>query len=99
MITDKEKLKGLLETLGWSAEEFADALDIDGSEVQKLFSGEAVGVHTARRFIKFLGAAFAQEYIDWAATGKENPYEKAGKPVVKETSVADYIRRKQKSGG
>lgn len=73
MIVKGKKLSKLLQERKITREAFADKLGVEVSEVDKMLSGEAVGYETARKFVYFLTANCAQNYIDWQAMGKKNP--------------------------
>ena len=72
----KVKVKMLLSYLekhGMTKEGLAEAIGISVAEIEKMFNGEAVDEPTARKFIYYLGADEAQNFIDWEAIGKKNP--------------------------
>lgn len=73
MIANKEKLRSFLQAKKLSEQDFAELLDVDITEVNKLLSGEAVGLDTARKFIRFFKAELAQHYIDWETMKIKNP--------------------------
>lgn len=73
MIANKEKLRSFLKAKKLSEKDFAELLNIEQSEADKLLNGERVGKDTAHNFIYFFKAELAQHYIDWEATGVKNP--------------------------
>ncbi len=73
MIANKEKLQSFLQAKNLSEQNFAELLDVDIAEVNKLLTGEAVGLDTARKFIRFFKAELAQHYIDWETMNIKNP--------------------------
>lgn len=75
MIAKKEKLNSFLQAKKMTKEEFAQRMDVDVSEVDKLLSGESVGLYTARKFIRFFKGEIAQHYIDWKTMNIKNPLE------------------------
>jgi hypothetical protein len=54
--------------------ELARGMGVSLAEVAKMLDGEAVGVNTTRKFIRYFTADEAQDYIDWEAIGKINPF-------------------------
>lgn len=75
MLVKKEKLKSFMETKNLSKEQFAEILNVETGEIEKMLNGEAVGLDTSRKFIRFFKAEVAQHYIDWKAMNIENPLE------------------------
>ena len=73
MIANKEKLRSFLQAKKLSEQDFAELLDVDITEVNKLLSGEAVGLDTARKFIRFFKAELDKHYIDWETMKIKNP--------------------------
>lgn len=67
-------LQAFLQTKGMTKEVFAEEIEVNLSEVEKMLNGEAVDEKTARKFIYYLGAGEAQRFIDWKAIGKTNPF-------------------------
>ena len=66
-------LRNYLKRKGMSNDELARAMGVSVAEVIKMLEGKAVGVNTARHFIRYFTADEAQRLIDWEAIGKENP--------------------------
>ena len=62
-----------LEQQGMTKEAFAAHIGVNVSEVDKMLSGGAVGINTARKFINSVSADIAQGLIDWDAIGAKNP--------------------------
>lgn len=73
MIANKEKLRSFLDAKNLSEQDFANMLGIEQCEADKLLNGERVEYDTAHKFIYFFKGELAQHYIDWDATGVENP--------------------------
>ena len=73
MIANKEKLRSFLQAKKLSEQDFANLLDVDISEVEKLLTGIPVELDTARKFIRFFKAELAQHYIDWETMNIKNP--------------------------
>jgi len=73
MIIKKERLRGFLDRNSLTPTNFANIIDVELCEVEKLLNGEAVGVDTARKFINFFKADIAERYIDWKAMNIESP--------------------------
>lgn len=71
-----EKLKAYLKQQGWTPKRFAEELDVEVSEVNKMLNGEYIDVDSARRFIMFFKVPLVLEYIDFAKTGVESPFVK-----------------------
>lgn len=78
MVANKEKLQSFLRAKKMTSEDFAQLLDVDQIEVDKLLAGERVGYDTAKKFIYFFKGEVAQHYIDWDGMGIENPLDKKG---------------------
>jgi transcriptional regulator with XRE-family HTH domain len=68
-----DELRKLLKRKGMSIADLARAMGVSAAEVEKMLNGEAVGVNTARKFIRYFTADEAQALIDWDAIGKKNP--------------------------
>ena len=68
-----EMLLSYLEKRGMTKERFAEETGISAAEIEKMLAGEAVDEPTARKFIYYLGADEAQQFIDWEAIGKKSP--------------------------
>ena len=73
-----ELLQAFMQKYELSAAILAREMGVTVAEVEKLFSGTAVGEETARRFIYYFGADEAVKMIDWAAIGKQNPFTDKG---------------------
>ena len=73
MKVKRELLLKYLKKNGMSAADLAHQMGVSLAEVEKMLSGETVGVNTARKFIRYFTADEAQRLIDWEAIGKENP--------------------------
>lgn len=73
MIVRKEKLQAYLDKQQLIRADFAKKLGVEISEVDKMLSGEPVGYDTAKKFIYYMKASRAQHFVDWEATGVENP--------------------------
>jgi transcriptional regulator with XRE-family HTH domain len=86
-----EKLRQYLKENGMSNAELARDMGVSLAEVTKMLDGEAVGVNTTRKFIRYFTADEAQDYIDWEAIGKTNPfaYEEDDLPAEAEQSDGD----------
>ena len=76
MVANKEKLQSFLKAKKLTSHDFAQLLDVDRSEVDKLLAGERVGYDTAKKFIYFFKGEVAQHYIDWDGMGIVNPLDK-----------------------
>lgn len=76
MVANKEKLQSFLKAKKLTSEDFAQLLDVDRCEVDKLLAGERVGYDTAKKFIYFFRGEVAQHYINWDVMGIENPLNK-----------------------
>jgi len=68
-----KKLRAYLIRKKMSNEELARAMGVSVAEIDKMLDGEAVGINTARKFIRYFSADEAQALIDWDAIGKVNP--------------------------
>jgi transcriptional regulator with XRE-family HTH domain len=68
-----KKLRAYLIRKKMSNAELARAMGVSASEIEKMLNGEAVGVNTTRKFIRYFTADEAQAFIDWDALGKVNP--------------------------
>lgn len=97
MILKADSMERLLENSGWTPRAFANALDIDMCEAYKLLSGEKVGAYTARSFIRYYGAGFAHNYIDWPAMEMEDPYPGIRKQIIQEESLKKEQEREEKA--
>jgi hypothetical protein len=53
--------------------DLARLMNVSVIEIEKMLDGKAVGVNTARKFIRYFTADEAQALIDWEAIGKVNP--------------------------
>ena len=73
-----ELLQAFMQKYELSAAILAREMGVTVADVEKLFSGTAVGEETARRFIYYFGADEAVKMIDWAAIGKQNPFTDKG---------------------
>lgn len=73
MIVKKEKLRAYLDEHQLTIAQFAAKLKVKKSEVENMLSGQAVGYDTAKKFIYFMKADKAQDFIDWKAINKKNP--------------------------
>lgn len=73
MIVKAEKLAQFLAAKDMSNSAFAKKLGVEESEVDKMLSGENVGLDTSRKFIRFFKAEIAQRYIDWETMQIRNP--------------------------
>lgn len=69
-----EKLKSFLKQQGWTAERFAEELDVDVSEVEKMLCWQCIQVDVARKVIMFFKVPLVLHYIDFAKTGVDNPF-------------------------
>lgn len=78
MVANKEKLQCFLKGKKLTSQDFAQLLDVDQKEVDKLLAGERVGYDTAKKFIYFFKGEVAQHYINWDGMGIENPLNKKG---------------------
>lgn len=68
-----KKLRAYLIRKKMSNEELARAMGVSVVEIEKMLDGEAVGINTTRKFIRYFTADEAQALIDWDAIGKVNP--------------------------
>ena len=68
-----KKLRAYLIRKKMSTEDLAQAMGVSVAEINKMLNGQAVGINTARKFIRYFTAGEAQALIDWEAIGKENP--------------------------
>lgn len=69
-----EKLKSFLKQQGWTAERFAEELDVEVSEVEKMLNGEYLNVDISRKVVMFFKVPLVLHYIDFAKTGVESPF-------------------------
>ncbi len=76
MKVKKEMLQAYMKKRGISAAELAKEMCVAQTEIELLLNGAAVKEPTARQFINYFGVDEAAKYIDWAAIGKKNPFEK-----------------------
>ncbi len=74
MIVKKELLQAYLCNHGITAATLARDMGVNEKDIETLLRGEAVNEAIARRFIYYFGADEAVKMIDWAAIGKQNPF-------------------------
>jgi len=74
-----------LEKQKMSKELLACEMGTEVAEVEKLLSGEAVELMTAKAFIDYFTADEAQALIDWAALEKVNPLACEADELLKES--------------
>ncbi len=70
----KEMLQAFLDKYNITAAILAREMGVQTADIETLLRGEAVNEATARRFIYYFGADEAVKMIDWAAIGKQNPF-------------------------
>lgn len=73
--------------------EYAADLDTFMYEAYMLLSGEKIGIHLSRRFIRRHTARFAHFYIDWRAMSMSDPFPGIKKEIIKAKSLAKQDRR------
>lgn len=76
--------------------EYAADLDIFVYEAYSLLSGEKIGVHLSRRFIKRHEARFAHNYIDWQTMGMVDPFPNIKKEIIESKSLTKQKWREEK---
>lgn len=69
------RLEAYLRHTQLTTADLARRMGVSVSEIERLLDGKAVGINTARKFIRYFSAEEAQHLIDWEAIGKENPLE------------------------
>lgn len=74
----KELLQAFLDKHEITAAILAREMGVKVSEIEMLLKGEAVDEKTARQFVYYFGADEAVKLIDWAAIGRENPFDGKG---------------------
>lgn len=74
----KELLQAILDKDKITVGTLARDMCVNATEIEKLLNGEAVNEKMARQFIYYFGADEAARLIDWAAIGKENPFDVEG---------------------
>ena len=73
MIVKSEKLKAYLFRHGMTAADLASDMKVSHGEVEKLLTGQKVGLKTARQFIYYFDVEDSQLLIDWTKLGVSNP--------------------------
>lgn len=71
----KELLQAFLDKHKITAVILARDMGVTVPEIETLLNGDAVDEKTARQFIYYFGADEAARLIDWAAIGKDNPFD------------------------
>ncbi len=71
-----DKVKMFLKQQGWTPERFAEELDVEVSEVEKMLNGEYLDVDTARKFVMFFKVPLVLGYVDFTKCGVKNPFTK-----------------------
>lgn len=74
----KELLQEIMDKDKITIETLARDMCVNATEIEKLLNGEEVNEKMARQFIYYFGADEAARLIDWAAIGKENPFDVEG---------------------
>lgn len=96
MVVKAEVMEQLLARAKMTPGEYAADLDIFIYEAYRLLSGEKMGVHPSRRFIKRHKARYAHNFIDWQTMGMDDPYPNIRKEIISLKSLAKQERRKKK---
>lgn len=73
MIVKTKLLLLFMKKHGMTNADLARAMGVSVIEIEKMLDGKAVGVNTARKFIRYFSAEQAQALIDWDTIGKKNP--------------------------
>lgn len=63
-----ERLQLFLDNRGWSAERFAEEIDVDPKKVKSMLQGKPMDVHTARKFLNYFRIVVALSMIDFEKT-------------------------------